>query len=134
MNVTPPAGLYKGIEEFNAGKFFECHETLELIWNEEPGEVRKLYQGILQIGVGFYHATVRKNYRGTVSLLEGGIEKCRPFAPHYFGIDLESLIIAAQKALEHARSLGAEHIADFDRLYIPKINYRREERGKRKEE
>ena len=34
----------KGIEEFNSGLYFECHETLEEIWLEEHGEDRKFYQ------------------------------------------------------------------------------------------
>ena len=44
-----------GIEEFNRGEFYECHEYLEEAWMQEPRRVRFLYQGILQVGVGFYH-------------------------------------------------------------------------------
>jgi hypothetical protein len=51
----PPARLRQGIEEFNRGQFFEQHETLELEWIEEADPVRYLYQGILQVGVGFEH-------------------------------------------------------------------------------
>ena len=32
----PPPGLLAGIEEFNRGEFFECHETLEELWMAEP--------------------------------------------------------------------------------------------------
>jgi Domain of unknown function (DUF309) len=51
----PPARLRRGIEEFNRGQFFEQHETLELEGIEEADPVRYLYQGILQVGVGFEH-------------------------------------------------------------------------------
>ena len=44
----------KGIQEFNDGLFFECHETLEEIWLEDHGEDRKFYQGIIQIAAGYY--------------------------------------------------------------------------------
>jgi predicted metal-dependent hydrolase len=33
----------RGIEQFNRREYFECHETLELIWNAEPCPIRTLY-------------------------------------------------------------------------------------------
>ena len=48
-----PELVLKGIEEFNKGEFYECHEYLEEAWMQEPHRVRFLYQGILQVGVGF---------------------------------------------------------------------------------
>ena len=52
---SPPARLRRGIEQFNRGEFYEQHETLEEEWLAERDPVRYLYQGILQIGVGFEH-------------------------------------------------------------------------------
>lgn len=120
--LAAPPGLFKGIEQFNRREFFECHETLEEIWIAEPGEVRRLYQGILQVGVGFYHTIKRKNYRGATTLLQGGMNYLRPFAPTYFGIDLAGLLAGAQLALEHIQALGPERIGEFDLSYIPQIH------------
>ena len=64
----PPAELLVGIEQFNRGEYFECHETLEALWVAEPTPLRRLYQGILQVGVGFYHLRAG-NYRGATGLL-----------------------------------------------------------------
>ena len=60
---APPV-LLDGLEQFNAGDYWECHETLETLWIAEPRPVRDLYQGILQIGVAFHHlrnATSRRS-------------------------------------------------------------------------
>jgi predicted metal-dependent hydrolase len=46
----PPQLLRQGIAQFNAGHYFECHETLEALWRSETRPVRDLYQGILQVG------------------------------------------------------------------------------------
>ncbi len=119
--AEPPPGLYVGIEQFNRHEFFECHETLEEIWLIEPGEVRRLYQGILQVGVGFYHTIRRKNYRGAVTLLQGGINYLRPFAPTCFGVDVAGLIAGAEQALAHIQMLGPERITEFDTSFIPQI-------------
>src|SRR5215210_8946403 len=66
-----PDLVLKGIEEFNRREFFECHEYLEEAWMQEPRRVRFLYQGILQVGVGFYHLK-NGNWRGATGLLRNG--------------------------------------------------------------
>jgi predicted metal-dependent hydrolase len=117
----PPPSLFQAIEQFNRREFFDCHETLEKIWLEEPGEVRRLYQGILQVGVGFYHAIKRKNYQGATTLLQRGMNYLHPFTPIYFGIDLAGLIAATTQALDQIQAFGPEHIEKFDTGYIPQI-------------
>jgi len=85
---APPDALLHGIEEFNRQEFFEQHETLEGIWIHEPDAVRYLYQGILQVGVGFYHWR-RGNWRGAVAKLGHGLEKLEAYRPHCMTIDVE---------------------------------------------
>jgi len=47
--------IQKGVEEFNSGQFFECHDTLEEVWRGVRGPARGFFQGLIQISVGFYH-------------------------------------------------------------------------------
>jgi len=68
----PPAEFLKGIHEFNEGEFFEQHETLELLWRDTESDIRYLYQGVLLIGVGFYHQQ-QNNYHGTQAKLAAGM-------------------------------------------------------------
>jgi hypothetical protein len=68
---SPPPLLREGIAQFNRGEYFEQHETFELRWRAEQREARRLYQGILQIGVAFHHLR-RRNYHGTVYMLTRG--------------------------------------------------------------
>lgn len=93
-----PEALRKAVEEFNAGLYFEQHETLELLWRAEADDVRYLYQGILLVGVGLYHLQ-RGNHRGATLKLAQGIDKLRWFAPVCQGIDVAHLIEAAQRCL-----------------------------------
>ena len=79
--LRPPSdALLQAIEEFNHGQFFEQHETLEALWIVERDPVRYLYQGILQVGVGFYHWS-RRNWKGAVAKLGQGLEKLEPYRP-----------------------------------------------------
>ncbi len=87
---TPPDGLLRGIEQFNLGEYWECHETLEDIWKEEPDDVRYLYQGILLVAVGLLHLE-RRNHHGAVAKLESGLDLLARFEPSCMGVDIARL-------------------------------------------
>ena len=112
----------KGIEEFNRGEFFECHEYLEEAWMQEPGRVRFLYQGILQVGVGFYHQQ-NGNWRGATGVLRNGIERLREFEPETLGIDVERLVRESERCLEELERLGRERVREFDASKIPRVEF-----------
>lgn len=86
----PPPGVLEGIRLFNEGLYYECHEEIEHEWHAETGEIRSLYQGILQIGVGFHHAS-NGNLRGARLLLTDGLDKLSRFLPNCLGIDTQAL-------------------------------------------
>ena len=118
----PPAGLLEGIRLFNEGEFYACHEAIEHEWHAETRPIRRLYQGILQIGVGFLHA-LRGNHTGALLLLGDGIEKTVDFAPRCLGIDTGRLAAESQGALERLRSLGPERLGEFDFSTVPCIRF-----------
>ena len=72
----PPPSLLAGIAQFNAGDYWECHETLEALWRAEPRPIRDLYQGILQVGVACHHLCAG-NYAGTLKMLRRGLPRLR---------------------------------------------------------
>ena len=94
----PPPGVLEGIRLFNEGLYYECHEEIEHEWHAETGEIRNLYQGILQIGVGFHHAS-NGNLRGARLLLTDGLDKLGRFLPACLGIDTQALWDASAKLL-----------------------------------
>jgi predicted metal-dependent hydrolase len=66
--------LREGVELFNRGEFFECHEVLEAAWLEAAGAEKKFLQGLIQVAVSFYHLR-RGNFPGSSRLLRAGLEK-----------------------------------------------------------
>ena len=93
----------KGIQEFNEGLFFECHETLEEIWLEEHGEDRLFYQGIIQIAAGYFKLE-QGVPAGALKLWRTGLDKIAPYAPVHFGISVESLMNAVKADLAKLES------------------------------
>jgi len=117
---APPRLLLKGIAQFNRGEYFEQHETLELLWRAERRDVRRLYQGILQIGVAFHH--LRKcNHHGTVYMLTRGPRYLAPFAPRCQGVDVAALVEAAARVLAEVERLGPDRLHEFDWRLAPKV-------------
>lgn len=47
--------MSKGIELFNAQKYWECHEELEHHWLEEPGNIRNIYWAVIQVAAAMIH-------------------------------------------------------------------------------
>ena len=94
-----PEGLLRAVAQFNAGAYFECHETLEAVWLAEALPVRDLYKGVIQIAAGLYHWE-NGNIRGCRKLLSRGIGYVNRFAPRCQGIDVAALAAAARRALD----------------------------------
>lgn len=119
-----PDLVLKGIEEFNRGEFFECHEYLEEAWMQESRRVRFLYQGILQVGVGYYHLQ-NGNWRGATGVLRNGISRLKEFEPETLGIDVAKLVRESEECLRDLETLGRERIGRFDSSKIPKVEWAR---------
>src|SRR5205085_1214219 len=102
---------------------FQQHETLEELWIAERDDVRSLYKGILQIGVGFHHLLDRHNYRGAVSKLESGCRWLRAFQPQCMGVDVTRLIGDAERARARLLELGPERMDAFPSALVAKVHY-----------
>ena len=131
---TPPPALLRGIEQFNRREYFECHETLEELWNEERAWLRRqdvrstaagpgcdtLYKGILQIGVGCYHL-LRHNYHGSTVKLQTGADYLEPYVPVCMTVEVERLIGDARSLRALLVALGPDHFTEVDLELLPKV-------------
>lgn len=115
----PPLVL-EGIEKFNRGEFYECHDDLEDAWREETRQIRYLYQGILQVGVGFYHQR-NGNWRGSTGLIRNGVERLKDFEPDAMGVNVAKLVRESEECLRKLEELGRERVREFDESKIPKV-------------
>jgi predicted metal-dependent hydrolase len=82
--------LLQGIQSFNDGEFFRCHEVLEEAWKSEDGPRRQFLQALIHVAVGFYHSQ-RGNPAGAVGQLRKGMEKLAGYLPSCEGLDTARL-------------------------------------------
>lgn len=125
-----PAGLLAGVAQFNQRDYFECHETLETIWNAETGQIRVLYKGIVQVGVGCYHL-LRRNYRGAIIKLQSGADYLEPFAPRCMGVEVGQLIADARRLRAEVVARGPDRLAEVDLALLPIIHLSAERASER---
>jgi len=122
--ASAPAELIQAIAEFNAGEFFEQHETLELLWRATPGEIRHLYEGILQVGVGMHHLFKNHNFHGAAVKLDHGIRLLSAFPSVCHGVDVDRLRRDATAARQKLLELGPEGVEQFPPELTPRVHMR----------
>jgi predicted metal-dependent hydrolase len=110
----------RGVEEFNAGHYFEQHEHFEAAWMAEPRLIRDFYQGILQVGVAFLQIE-QGNWAGALKMFRRGLPRLRDLPPVCQGIDLASLRTIAEVIHQEITALGPTRLAEFDQSKFPKI-------------
>jgi predicted metal-dependent hydrolase len=111
-----------GVEQFNSGYFFECHDTLEEIWMETIGHDRLFLQGLIQVSVGFYHL-FNRNFKGAVSQFTKGLGKLDHYRPAHRGVELTSFMEGVLGWKQNAeRALRGEDIV-LDESQVPKIQF-----------
>ncbi|MCX7707661.1 MAG: DUF309 domain-containing protein [Anaerolineae bacterium] len=119
-DVPPPPDLHRAVEQFNAGEYWECHETLETLWVAERRPVRDLYQGLLQVGVAFHHLQNR-NYAGAIKMFRRGLPRLRDLPPVCQGVHVAELVAAARAVHDAAVALGPERIGELDLTALPRV-------------
>ncbi|MBM3811729.1 MAG: DUF309 domain-containing protein [Acidimicrobiia bacterium] len=84
------AGFARGIELFNAGEFYECHEVLEAVWMQATGAHRWFLQSLIHLAVAYYQHG-RGNAIGERLQFEKGLKKLAGYLPAFEGIDTKAL-------------------------------------------
>ncbi|HVN64677.1 MAG TPA: DUF309 domain-containing protein [Candidatus Binataceae bacterium] len=95
----------EGIDLFNSGKFFECHEAWEEIWKHAHGEEKLFLHGLIQAAVAILHAQ-RGNLEGARTLRDKSLKKLDRFDSERGGIALNELRNSLRKFFETALSGG----------------------------
>lgn len=87
----------RGIDLFNGGHFYDCHEAFEEIWRSTTPEPRDLFQGLIQVAVGLHHYRVRGNPGAAGRVMARGLARLAPLGDISHGLDLAGLRAAAER-------------------------------------
>ncbi len=118
------AAFDRGVAEFNAGHYFECHDTLEDMWVGLRGPSRDFFQGLIQVSVAFYHLD-GGNLPGAESMLRRALKRFERYPARYFGFDLGAHRAELEGWLDRIASARVEGLPPVD---PPKWSFGPEER------
>lgn len=108
----PPLGL-EAITLFNRGEYYQQHDLFEELWMQERGPVRRLYQGILQVGIAYFHLQNGKR-RSAIGMLLRAQRWLALFPDVSQGVDVAGLRADATHVYHTLLSTEADDLADFD--------------------
>ena len=84
--------LARGVELFNAGRYWDAHEAWEEAWMpDRRGPDSGFYKGLIQVAAGCLHYG-RRNRRGAVNKWRSGTAYLRPYLPRHRGLELAPLV------------------------------------------
>jgi hypothetical protein len=92
--ASPPVGnkeaIKLGLDLFNEERYWESHESLELVWRRSTGSEKEILQGIILLAVALVH--LQKNELDvTLSIMERAYGKLAPHDGKCFGISISAL-------------------------------------------
>jgi uncharacterized protein len=120
LSAEELAAFARGVREFNAGSFFECHDTLEDVWSGVRGPARDFFQGLIQVSVALYHLS-RGNLPGAESLLTRALGRFQEYgAVGCWGFDLEGHRAELRVLLERVR---VADVGVVDAARLPKWRF-----------
>ena len=109
--------LRKGVELFNAGRFWHAHEEWETLWLAASGEEKEFLRGLIQLAAACHHVQ-RGTTSGAARLFDSALERLHRSPPDRLGIDRRDAVVAARR-LRAAIGRG-ERIDAGD---LPKLGY-----------
>lgn len=81
-----PEEFLRGIELFNTGRYFECHEVWEGIWLRAEGEDREFLHAMIQAAASLHHLQ-RGNFSGARSVGKRAAGKLKKLPAVMMGLD-----------------------------------------------
>ena len=82
-----PPEFYTGLELFNRGFYFECHDIWEEIWGDAKGKNKIFYQALIMSAVSLYHFG-NENLEGALSCLQKAERQFSQLPEAFLGLNV----------------------------------------------
>ncbi len=113
-----PEPYLRGIELFNRGEFFNCHDAWEELWLEVGPPRANFLKGLIQASVALYHLDAG-NLKGAMKLYEGQKIYLSPYRPKMMGLEIDPFLNGMDKAF--AEALSGKPNVKLDQTLAPQI-------------
>lgn len=123
LTAEDRAAIQAGMDLYNSGEYWECHEALEEVWLEARPEDKLFLQGLIQAAAAFHKYLVQENAVGGVKLLTRALNKLSRYSDDYMGLDMRSFKQGLSACWREIIDLGQRHIGEFDPGSVPELRW-----------
>ena len=109
------ARFAQGVDDFNALRFWEAHESWEAIWLVAPENEKRFYQGLIQLAAAYHHMK-RGTFRGAARLFQAALPRLSAYPEAFQHLDRAAAVAAAARHFgeaEEGRAIGGH---DYPKL------------------
>ncbi len=100
--------LEEGIQLFNAGEFFACHDVLEDLWTDTVCPERSFLQGMIQLAVALHHFE-EGNLGGAMRLYRSSCVTLQEYEPVFSGVAVARLLNDVQRCFSELDQPHADY-------------------------
>jgi uncharacterized protein len=90
-----------GVELFNAGEFWECHEALEPLWMNAEGLEKEFYAGVILLAAALHKTRKMESPRGGRRNYAKALVHLAVVPDTFHGVDVRELEATVHNALRH---------------------------------
>ncbi|MDP1831518.1 MAG: DUF309 domain-containing protein [Geothrix sp.] len=112
--------MASGVSLFNHGLFYECHDALEPLWAQAPGDLKGRLQGLILMAAGYHHLQMH-NLPGMMAVWEESLAKLGAcggaFATPWGDVKIQASLDLTAQRLEHGKRMTDD--ADDDAVFGP---------------
>jgi uncharacterized protein len=111
------SALARGVELFNAHRFWDAHEAWEELWLKSEGDQKQFLQGLIQLAAAYHHVQ-RGTFRGGVRLFDAALRRLEPFPPSHEGVERAEAVEAARRHRTRIAANVAVDAGEYPKLYM----------------
>jgi uncharacterized protein len=115
------ARLREGINLFNQGRFFDCHEVLEGFYHETDEANKPFLEGLIQLAAAFRLFCDFGEIKGSVRMIYQALIRFENYQPVFLQVCVQDLCQTAEMWAKAAEGAEAKASASS----IPKIHIQR---------
>lgn len=90
-----------GVDLFNKGEFWECHEALEPLWMKVEGLEKEFYAGVILLAAALHKARQMESARGGRRNYAKAIVHLALVPDTFHGVNVRELEARVHEALRH---------------------------------
>ena len=115
----------KGLELFNRGEYFECHDVIEDLWLETPEDDprRDLYKGVIQAAAAIYQWD-RGIFSGARGLYRTSVLYLEKYRPDALGLNTKKLILEIKMLFADLECWDGRSVVARDEKLTPVLEFK----------